>query len=217
MGLIAAAGFAPLSFRQLFNHNLPPYLIVHVHAAIYVGWLFLFMLQTYLAASGRIELHKRVGRALVGYGALMVVVGLAVTWNRYTYMVHAGQIDEARRVNLAPLVDMLAFPIFFGAAIYWRHTPSLHKRLMLVATTILLYPALVRAGFPTFLRNYFSFMAIWSSPLWLSMISDYTRHRAFSFVYPLGIATLFVLSARTAFVDCAVWTQLTLWLNHFVA
>lgn len=216
MAIIAALGFAPESIRQLLSDNLPPYLIVHFHALIYVGWLALFILQASLAAFGKIEIHKKIGSFLIFYGALMFVLGIAVTLNRYIYMVRAGDIEAARRVNLAPIVDMLAFPLFFGAAVLTRHQPELHKRLMVVTTTILLYAAIVRAGLPFFLRNYFGFMTVWASPILLAMLYDWRKLRVVHPIYLVGIATLFLLSARTHLIDCATWVGITQWFNQFL-
>jgi hypothetical protein len=48
---------------------------------------------------------------------------------------------------LPPLIDMLVFPVLFRVAYRFRNRPETHKRLMVVATTLLLVAAVGRMSF----------------------------------------------------------------------
>ena len=61
MGLMAIVGFWPKYFGPLVLGNLVQPLLIHVHAAVFTGWLVLFFLQAYFAATKRIQLHLALG------------------------------------------------------------------------------------------------------------------------------------------------------------
>ena len=69
---IAAAGFWPTYFGPLVAGAADKTPIVHLHAAVYVGWLAIFVTQTVLAATGRIAAHIKLGRFAIGYGVLVI-------------------------------------------------------------------------------------------------------------------------------------------------
>ena len=76
MGLIAIVGFWPTYFGPLVLGTISQPLLIHLHATVFSGWLVLFLTQVALAASGRVEWHMRLGRIGIGYGVLVVIVGL---------------------------------------------------------------------------------------------------------------------------------------------
>jgi hypothetical protein len=67
---IVLAGFAPSFIRMAVDAQPRPWFL-HVHAAVYLGWLALLVFQTVLAARGKIALHRRVGTVGIAYGALV--------------------------------------------------------------------------------------------------------------------------------------------------
>ena len=138
---IAAVGFWPTYFGPLVAGTVDKTPIIHLHAAVYVGWLAIFVTQAVLAATGRIAAHMKLGRFAIGYGVLVIVVGLLTAFARFAVRVRAGEVAAAQAQLLGPLLDMLVFAPLFAAAIYYRRKPELHKRLMIVATTSLLIAA----------------------------------------------------------------------------
>jgi len=79
---IAAVGFWPTYFDPLVAGTAEKTPIVHLHAAVYVGRLAIFVTQTVLAATGRIAAHIKLGRFAVGYGVLVIAVGLLTAFAR---------------------------------------------------------------------------------------------------------------------------------------
>ena len=55
MGLMAIVGFWPKYFGPLVLGTLVQPLLIHVHATVFTGWLVLFFLQAYFAATKRIQ------------------------------------------------------------------------------------------------------------------------------------------------------------------
>ncbi len=214
---IAAMGFWPTYFGPLLAGiaDHPP--VIHVHAAIFSGWIALFAAQIAFAATGRVALHRKLGNWGIWYGVVIIVVGVVTAFSQFADRIDAGRLEEAQTRLLAPLTDMIVFPLFFGAAVFYRHKPELHKRLMLVATTTLLVAAALRMNFlgeplPRPMR-----LLVWFSPILFGMAYDLVTRRSIHPVYLIGLATLYVLSMRGALVDTEAWLSISGWLATLVS
>jgi len=136
--LIALLGFWPTYFGPVLAGTVDTVPIIHVHAAVYVGWLTLVIAQGVLAATGRTALHVRIGKIGMAYGVLVIVIGLAVAFSGFASRIDAGNVADAQRTLFGPLTDMIFFAAFLGGAWAYRRKPEIHKRLIIVATTTLL-------------------------------------------------------------------------------
>jgi hypothetical protein len=138
-------GFGGDIRQHVAKHGLDYPLIVHVHAAAFVGWLALFTVQVLLIRSRRFETHKRLGFAMLGLAAFMVFIGPATA----IYMDHRalGTPDSEPSFIAIQLLDIIAFAGFVAAAVLWRGAASVHKRMMLMG---LLY--ISDAGFARWLH-----------------------------------------------------------------
>src|SRR5262245_23875400 len=181
--VIAAVGFWPTYFGPLLAGGVDKPAIIHFHAAVYVGWLALFLTQAALAATGRTASHMKLGRFAMGYGVLVIAAGLIAAFGMFAIRVHAGDILAAQRSLLGPLLDMTVFAPVFGAAIYYRRKPEVHKRLMVLATTVLLIAAVGRMTFFGEPRNQLLVQLVWSAPILVAMMHDFWRHRRVSAIY----------------------------------
>ncbi len=215
---IAAVGFWPSYFGPLVGGAAEKTAIVHLHAAVYVGWLALFVTQTVLAATGRVAAHMSLGRFAIGYGVLVIAVGLLTAFARFAIRVRAGETLDAQGQLLGPLLDMVAFAPFFAAAIYYRRAPELHKRLMIVATTSLLIAAVGRMQFIGEPRVLWV-QLIWSTPILVAMAHDFWRQRKIHPVYVLGLVVLLVEGPllRRAGRMSEIWLDMTRWLVPLVS
>ena len=207
MAMMVAAGFAPY-FGRVLGGTVDKDWLVHVHAAVFVGWIGLFLAQASLAATGRIGLHRRLGELAIGYGVLLIVVGLFASVHQLAGGIAAGEVEKAQRFLLVPLVDMVVFPIFFGAAIAYRKTPDIHKRLMLVATVALLNAAAGRIDMEAFMALKLSYLAIWLSPLIIAMAYDYWKLRRVHPVYLIGTAGLVLSAFRMRVLETDAWLDI---------
>jgi hypothetical protein len=205
--IIAGMGFLPGMIRKLVNGTIPPDAVIHVHVAVYWIWLALFFSQTVNAALGRMRQHRKLGKWLISYGVLMWLLGMAVTLNRFAKFVHLGHPEIARSINLQPFIDMLAFPFVFGFAVYYRRKPEVHKRLMVVTATMLVYAAMVRVEHPAFLKHYVVFMLIWTLPVLVGVAHDWFTKRLIHPAYVVGLVILAVLSQRMKLLEAHVWVD----------
>jgi hypothetical protein len=147
MFAVVYIGFARTFFlRPLFpGFPSPAEPIFYVHGAAFAAWMVLLVIQPLLVTSGRVDLHRALGRFGAVLAAAMVVLGVA------------GAVVAARRpggfINVPvpplqfltiPLTGVMLFATFVTLAILKRHDSQAHKRLMLLATVNLLAAAFAR-------------------------------------------------------------------------
>jgi hypothetical protein len=213
---VAAVGFWPTYFGPLAAGTVDKTPIVHLHAAVYVGWLAIFLTQTVLAATGRVAAHMALGRIAIGYGVLVIVVGVLTAFARFALRVRADEAVAGGAQLLGPLLDMFVFAPMFAAAIYYRRQPEIHKRLMVVATTSLLIAAVGRMAFLPL--SPLLFHALWLAPILLAMAHDLVRRRGLHPVYVLGLVVL-VLEGPLVRGPARVsetWQNVSSWLATWV-
>lgn len=115
--------------------------LVAAHIAVSTAFLFVFLAQATLVATGRTDVHRRLGMFGAVLAAAVVVLGYFTL------------VGEARRgfdlsgdlssspappgmevaFTMSPVIQLLLFGILFGAGLAYRHRPELHKRLILIA------------------------------------------------------------------------------------
>lgn len=137
------SGFGYDIVQHFSTHEAPYPLIVHFHAAAFVGWMVFFTAQVTAIRIGRPDLHRRMGLFGLGLAAVMVVLGPAtgVVVDSAKYLV-----DHKPPAFLAiQLSDIVAFATLISAGFLWRATPAAHKRLMLLATLYITDAGFARA------------------------------------------------------------------------
>lgn len=211
---IAIAGFWPSYFAHF---NAPP--IIHLHAAIFVGWLALVIAQAYLAAGGRVVLHRKVGGYVFVYGALLIVVGIATALDAFALRAATATWDAAKVGLFVPLTDLLFFaPVLFAAWAY-RRRPELHKRLIVVATSVLLIAASHRLIGAHFGRppDALLVLLVWTSPILAGIAHDAVVKRRVHPVYLLGVAVIVAMKFRPPLHRTDAWDAFCRWLAAALA
>src|SRR3954469_4266878 len=145
--IVAFGGFAPTYWLQLAPRTFIGAPLVHLHAALFSAWPLYLLLQTTLAARGRINRHRAWGLFGVSLATAMVLVGFAVANDVLATRLAAGDGDAARAFHIASISLIVLFGGFVFAAIFYVSRPEIHKRLMLLATASMLAPAIARVFF----------------------------------------------------------------------
>jgi hypothetical protein len=125
------AGFVPeLIHFAAIGKKLP--IILHIHGAVFVGWLALITTQVLLIRFRNIGLHRRLGLAAIALAALVIIVGptTAVMMDRLEF----GTPDDNTPFLFVQMTDMLSFAVLASAGFLLRNESAAHKRLMLMAT-----------------------------------------------------------------------------------
>jgi hypothetical protein len=157
--VVAVIGFYPTSTGLLADVEAgirpPPPLILHIHAALMVGWLFLFFSQTTLMALDRRELHKTLGLASLALIPAIVLVTSAVLTGGWRLLaspppnMNAADLELFQRfisnIFLLQVFAIALFVLFVVWALRVRKRDSeTHKRMMLMATLMPLTAAVGR-------------------------------------------------------------------------
>jgi hypothetical protein len=114
------------------RHGPPFPIIVHIHAAVFVGWLALLTVQSLLVRNRRMDLHRKLGWAMLGLAVLMTPLGLAAGWVSERRAHGTPFFDPA--FFIFQIDDMVGFTGLVAAAFWLRAQPAAHKRLMVIAT-----------------------------------------------------------------------------------
>jgi hypothetical protein len=225
---IVFAGFARTYFLKfVFGAPALPWFL-HLHGALMTSWFALFFVQTYLVASHRVRIHRRLGVFGAILAAMIVIVGIAVA-------VHGSARDmrEPPAGGPPPLVFMgfllavlLVFSMLVGAALLLRRRRDFHARLMLLSCLSLVGPGLSRISFErlpelAFLRNGgpAGLFGLDILVLYACMIWDTWRHRRLHPAFAIGLF-LFALMDMPfiwRFLSTPTWTHFANWLVSWSA
>jgi hypothetical protein len=167
-------------------------LLVHAHAMVFMGWVVIFVAQNVLVASGRVDLHRRLGWLATGWIALMVALGFLVT----IAMVRRGQVPFfflPQQFLVFDPVSVLAFAGLSAAAVANRKRTDWHRRLHYCAMALLLGPGFGRL-LPMPLLAPWAFEATFLATLLFPMAGIILEARRTGVVHPAwrwGIAAMF--------------------------
>lgn len=149
---------------------------VHAHGIIFMAWIGLYVAQAVSIGTGRVALHRQLGRAAYLAIPVMIIAGTAV-------MVHSAQARGGPfffAVNEFVISNAMGLYCFGGLALWAlrvRRHQGWHRRLMLVAMSILTGPGLGRILPAPLMIPYawqISIAVTWIWPL-IGMFADWRR------------------------------------------
>ncbi|MHB0771426.1 hypothetical protein [Bradyrhizobium sp. 5.13L] len=154
MALACAAtaflGFAPTYWVPLAQRTLSASPVIHFHGLLFFTWSLYFVLQTWLAASGRVVNHRSLGIAGVSLATAMTIFGFLASVHVMQHAAALGQKDAGIGFSIVPMSGIAFFAVVFVLAIMNTRRPEIHRRLMLLAAVSILDAAIAR-WFMTFL------------------------------------------------------------------
>jgi hypothetical protein len=193
MIIIVIAGFWTSYFGPMFRagFNQWPW-IIHVHAASSLGWMTLLLAQALLVSTGRVRTHKKLGTFGIGYGALIILIGLVVSFALplHHLAVDGWQMNRAARLLLIGVADITWFAGFFGAAVAYRRRPETHKRLIVLAAVALMLPGAARLVLAFVGLQPLIIVPLSFSPLLIAMGYDLLTRRRIHSAYLIGAPLL---------------------------
>lgn len=222
---IVFAGFARSYYlKVLFGAPALPWLL-HLHGALMTSWLLLFFVQTYLVASHRVRIHRRLGAFGGVLAALIVVVGatVALRFGAREMSKPQGGGPPALAFMGFLLAALIAFSLLVGAALLLRRRREYHTRLMLLSCLTLIGPGLARIPFErlpalTFLKTGgpFGLFALDILVLYACVAWDTWRHRRLhpAFVFGLLLFAAFDMPFIWLFLTSPTWTHVATWLTR---
>ena len=141
--LVVALGFGATYAVPMVRRSFSAPWFVHLHGASALGWIALFIAQTTLVRKQRSPLHRRLGQIAVPLALVIWASGIATaTWAAQRDLPAQGTV--ATSALGGTISGLTIYVILVVAAVVMRSKPAWHKRLAMLATIQLLWPAFFR-------------------------------------------------------------------------
>jgi hypothetical protein len=179
-------GFSRTIGPALLNAHRPRHvlLLLSIHGVVFYGWMMLMVVQSALVRVRRIRIHRLLGWFGAADAALVVIMGLWATFHQ----------SPPVPLEMVGIVSMAGFGVPVSLAIRWRKRPAYHRRLLLIASAMLVNAAFAR--FPgTYLPQHFFYLGT-DLLIALGIAHDLWRDRTVHPVYRYALPLL--LAAETA-------------------
>ncbi|QHT71671.1 hypothetical protein GXP67_35885 [Rhodocytophaga rosea] len=210
--ILVLLGFVP-DYVVIFGGQLKVHWFSHLHGVIMSAWLAMFFTQSFLAAKGNLRLHRQLGMISFGLGILVWLTMIIVTF-RALIANNPPMEDSQFDVLLIALNQVVLFGLFFtwGMLVRKKDTTA-HKRLLLLATIVILQAAIDRIrflpGINTFIFIRFLYLDLLLVPL---LIYDYfTLKRIHQITWIGAICIGLVQAGNVIGVESRAWHQF--WFN----
>lgn len=145
IGLFAAfAGFAKTFFLPMAAGSFTAPVSIHIHGAFAFAWIILFVIQTSLIHAGKYNLH-----ALLGITGVLIAIGVTLSLIPTGFFIveralAKGEGQSAYSGMVGVITSGLLFLALVIAGLVNRKRSDYHKRYMLLATIVVLWPAWFR-------------------------------------------------------------------------
>jgi hypothetical protein len=216
---IVLVGFVPDSLDKIAAVEAgarPPFpLVMHLHAGLMASYLALQLMQTSLAATDRLHWHRKLGVLAAIIVPVLVVVGLILAQAMYRESWMAAQavppsargkleavLFRKENILLVQIRMSLLFPLFVAIGLLARRSDAgLHKRMMMLATVVVLPPAINRIGWlPSTFPNSFVttelYMLLAISPMFVwDVVRNGFVHKAY--LIWAGVSLPFVIALNS--------------------
>lgn len=153
MGVVALfaafTGFATTFFLPVAAGTFRAPLVVYLHGACAFAWVIIFAIQPWLIRHRNFRQHKQLGFAGLGAAIGFAVTAMPVAAFAVTRDVAAGGGDAAVSSMVGTFTSAQIFLGLVIGGVVTRRKSGTHKRLMLLATIAVLWPAWFR------FRHYF--------------------------------------------------------------
>jgi len=207
--LVAFVGFAPRSLAIVSGKMPVPPLVVHLHAAVMVSWVVLLALQATLALTGRVDLHRKWGLASLVVAPLVLTMLIAVTIVRQNDAAGTPAGPIVNNILFLQIRSIVLFPTFFIWALRTRRTDlETHKRMMLLATLMLLDAAIARMSWLPYNEFPKSYLAVHIYLVLLlvpSLAHDLIRRGRIHRAWVWGLALTLPWVVVTEFIWGSAW------------
>jgi hypothetical protein len=213
MAIVIIAGF---SFNAIMGRStiFSP-ISVHIHGLLFMGFLWLYVTQNFLIASGNVAVHKKLGWLAAVMVPAMIVAALYVI----VAMVRRGAVP----FFFAPLyflamdtMILASFVVLVVSAIRMRRRTDWHRRLMFCAMAAFTGNGLGRLLPMPLLIPYAGEAAVAASlvfPIW-AIVSDRRRSGR---VHPAWLCGIAVIVGGQILAEIFTRTPLGLSFYHWVA
>lgn len=202
-------GFSRTVEANLFHAKPQRPLLLWMHGTAFATWMVFFILQSALVRVRKVSVHRFLGWFGAGLATVMVVLGITVSivMTRFDLSV-LHQTDVASFLSI-PFEDMIVFGSCVALAIYWRTRPEYHRRLIFIASCVLMDAAIGRFDF---WFNHSIFYAGLDLLIVLGMVRDWIVDGRVHKVYLYTVPPMILLQSLAVYlwrVNPAWWQGIT--------
>jgi hypothetical protein len=203
---IVAWGFWRNYFGPLLAGTVDRPWVVHLHAAVFVGWVLLLIAQAALVVTGRVRVHRQIGTVGMLYGAFVFFVGVLVSTLAPALRVRAAEfpIEVGGMVAIYSLADLLLFGAFLACAFACRSRPEIHKQWVIAATAALGGAAIgrvLKSDSPEYLLT-------WLAPVLALIAIDLVARRRVRVVPLVSGALIVAAFFKVPLLAAPVWREI---------
>ena len=210
--VVAFAGFFLTYVKPMAQGRFEGPAGAHLHGALLASWLILVAIQSFLLPS-----HRWLGWIAVALApaiaASTIAIGVAATRRDLAQGIVVGMAGN--------VTTSLVFCGLIGAALIFRRKPQWHKRLILIATVVLLWPAWFRWRhfLPWVPRPDLTLgLVAANAPILIAMLRDW---RLFGAIHPaylrVGIPVIAWETFEALAFGTPAWTEVSMWFYQALA
>jgi hypothetical protein len=187
-----------------------PNKLIHVHGAAFTSWMILLIVQTAFISTKHVKWHMTLGLYGFALAVAMVVLGTLAAVDAMRRGEAVLGLD-AQTFFVIPVSDMLLFaPLVFFAYKLRRNTEA-HKRLILLATMVLMDAAIGRFPHPAILQRIPPTQDLVTLAL-LSLLVGFdlfNMHRVSKYTWRGALLVMVVHLVRVPVAQTAAWHAMT--------
>src|SRR5215469_16059205 len=195
--VIVVWGFSRTVNENLFHPAIPRPRILWFHAAVFFGWIVFYMFQSVLVRTRNVKWHRFFGWFGAALGAAMVPLGTATAIVMGSFDMYQLHIPDSESFLIVPFYDMATFGTLLTLAIAWRKKPELHRRLLFIATCLLLDAAFARFDF---IFDHSLFLFCPDVVIGLGVVRDLLVNRRIHRVYLIALPVLIVVQGLATLI-----------------
>jgi hypothetical protein len=139
-----AIGFSTTYFLPLAGGTFAGPPVAHIPGLLFIAWISLMLLQPLLVRRRRTRLHRKLGWIALPLALAMAASGLGVGVHAVARDLASGGGDVAYSQLIGVVAAMSFFVAYVSIALAFRKQPDWHKRMMVLATIAILWPAWFR-------------------------------------------------------------------------
>lgn len=141
---IVFIGFSPTYWIPIITSPEPIRSLLHMHAALFFGWVVLFLVQSMLVRQNRLAAHRRIGKIAAVWAIITITTGIYLAIETITRDLELIDGTFNAVPTFIPLTQIFMFACFIAAALTNIRKPDVHKRFMVLAALVATTPALAR-------------------------------------------------------------------------
>ncbi len=220
LALLVAIGFMRTFYARPF-FDLPPLpTLMQVHGAVFTAWMALFIVQTRLIASHKVQIHRQLGVAGVLLAVGVFAVGMMTAFESSLANRPRAMGLTSPQFVLVPITGITMFAVFVALGIAFRKRAALHKRFMVLAMLAVLGPPVARLMILAGAQDFYLIIQTTVPAVFVGwcLIADWRKNHIVHPVFAIG-GGLLVLSwpARVMLARSDGWAMISDWIVRHAA